>query len=214
MSEVGKPAPTIDQAGIDHLRSWIARIDSADDKDRARSALLASELHGAIVRINGAGTAWFAPDLATLAQLDIAGVLVPKVEGAEVLETVRRALHPGAAVVATIETAAGLAAISNIAAAASRLAFGSIDFAADLNCSLDRDTLLSARTTIVLHSRLAGRPPPLDGVTLEIDDPALVAVDARYARGPEITALLERGRAWLAGGPSASADVLPSRGSD
>jgi citrate lyase subunit beta/citryl-CoA lyase len=151
------------------------------NKDRARNALLASGLRDAIVRINGAGTAWFGPDLATLAELGIAGVLVPKVESAEVLEAVRRALHPGAAIVATIETAAGLAAISDIAAAASRLAFGSIDFAADLNCSVDRDALLLARTTIVLHSRLAGRPPPLDGVTLKTNDPALVAVDARYA---------------------------------
>jgi citrate lyase subunit beta/citryl-CoA lyase len=46
---------------------------------------------------------------------------------------------------------------------------------------VDSDALLLARTTIVLHSRLAGRPPPLDGVTLKTNDPALVAVDARYA---------------------------------
>jgi citrate lyase subunit beta/citryl-CoA lyase len=151
------------------------------NKDRARSALLASGLRDVIVRINGAGTAWFGADLAAAAQLGVSGVLVPKAEDAGVIETVRRALHPGAAVVATIETAAGLAAIAPIAAAASRLAFGSIDFAADLNCSLDRHALLLARTTIVLHSRLAGRPPPLDGVTLKTNDPALVAAEARYA---------------------------------
>jgi 3-methylfumaryl-CoA hydratase len=31
MSEAGKLAPAIDQAGIDHLRSWIGRVESADD---------------------------------------------------------------------------------------------------------------------------------------------------------------------------------------
>jgi citrate lyase subunit beta/citryl-CoA lyase len=168
-------------AGADLVIVDLEDAVSAANKDRARNALLASGLRGALVRINGAGTAWFDLDLAMLANTDIGGVLVPKVEGAETLETVRRALHPGAAVIAIIETAAGLAAIANIAPAACRLAFGSIDFAADLNCGLDRDALLLARTNIVLHSRLAGRPPPLDGVTLRTDDPALVAADARYA---------------------------------
>jgi citrate lyase subunit beta/citryl-CoA lyase len=42
--------------------------------------------------------------------------------------------------------------------------------------------LLFARSELVLASRLAGLPAPLDGVTTSVDDMAPVADDARHAR--------------------------------
>jgi citrate lyase subunit beta/citryl-CoA lyase len=82
-----------------------------------------------------------------------------------------------------VETARGLAACRDIACAAgvTRLAFGSIDYAADLGMAHVRDALLIARAEIVLASRLAGLPAPIDGVTTAIDDDETIADDARYA---------------------------------
>ncbi len=63
-----------------------------------------------------------------------------------------------------------------------RLAFGSFDYCADLGSTHHREALLGARTELVLASRLAERPAPLDGVTAVLDDPTLVEDDARYAQ--------------------------------
>ena len=62
------------------------------------------------------------------------------------------------------------------------LAFGSIDFCADLGCAHTRAALSAARCEIVLASRLAGIGAPLDGVTTAIDDAAAIESDARHAR--------------------------------
>jgi len=113
--------------------------------------------------------------------LRLAGVMLPKAEDPAAIETLAARLgHP---VIALIETAAGLAAARAIAAAegVTRLAFGSIDYAADLDCAHTREALLTARAEIVLASRLARRAAPIDGITISIDDADLITDDARYA---------------------------------
>ncbi|WP_035189420.1 aldolase/citrate lyase family protein, partial [Acidiphilium sp. JA12-A1] len=62
-----------------------------------------------------------------------------------------------------------------------RLAFGSIDFCADLGAAHTREALLHARAELVLAARLAALPPPIDGVTTAIDDEAAIEDDARHA---------------------------------
>lgn len=148
-------------------------------KAAARQALAGPLPAAAIlVRVNGVGTPWHGDDLAMVDQLGPAGLLLPKAERAGDVA----ALAARHAVVALIETAAGLAAAREIArAGATRLAFGSVDFSADLGCAHAREPLLLARCELVLASRLAGLPPPLDGVTLALDDPAAVLADARHA---------------------------------
>jgi citrate lyase subunit beta/citryl-CoA lyase len=64
----------------------------------------------------------------------------------------------------------------------SRLAFGSIDFAADIDAAHDDEALLTARTALVLASRAAGKAAPVDGVTAVLDRPEAVAEDAARAR--------------------------------
>ncbi len=156
-----------------------------DAKEAARAALRSlPDGVPVLVRINAAGTPWHEGDLAALRDLSItgplAGIVLPK---AEVLADIARValLHP---VVALIETARGLAGARQIAAAhgVARLAFGSIDFAADLGCGHEREALASARCELVLASRLAGLAAPLDGVTANFRDDAAAAGDARYAR--------------------------------
>lgn len=158
---------------------------AAPAKEAARAALrLDFTDRPVFVRINAAGTPWHADDLAAVARMPFAGIMVPKAENSAALMAISGRLGPGKRLVALIESALGLANARAVAAvpAVGRLAFGSIDFCADLGSAHTRQALLSARHEIVLASRLAGLVPPLDGVTTVVDDPAVAADDARYAR--------------------------------
>ena len=90
----------------------------------------------------------------------------------------------GKPVIALVESARGLADARALAAldGVALLAFGSIDFCADIGCAHTRDALCAARSEIVLASRLAAIAAPLDGVTTAIDDAVAVEDDARHAR--------------------------------
>ena len=151
-------------------------------KETARTAILS---HGVtavpvIVRINAAGTVWHGEDLAVLASANIAAVMLPKAESCAVIETCGHT-HP---VIALIESAAGLAGLSNLAGASglAGFAFGSLDYALDLDCQPDWEPLLGARSELVLRSRLAGLPGPIDGVTPDLSDPEAAGRDAARAR--------------------------------
>lgn len=152
-------------------------------KEMAREALRADfTTLPVLVRVNGIGTLWHADDMAALAGHGFAGVIVPKAEGGEAFAALCAAAS--LPVVALIESAGGLAEARRIAATANvvRLAFGSIDFCADLGCAHTRDALLAARSELVLASRLAGLAAPIDGVTTALDDTAMIRGDARHAQ--------------------------------
>lgn len=154
------------------------------DKDMARASLEAGFTDlPVIVRINAKGTPWHQADLAALHATGFAGVMLPKAECPEAVAEVVAAL-PDLPLVALIETAAGLAQARAIAAVpgVARLAFGSVDFCADLGTAHLREVLLPARFELVLASRLAGLSAPIDGVTVQLDDPEVSAADAAHAR--------------------------------
>jgi citrate lyase subunit beta/citryl-CoA lyase len=134
-----------------------------------------------LVRANARGTEWHDADVAAITGLGLAGIVLPKAEDAGYISDLYgRTKLP---VTALIETARGLSACREISRAAgvARLAFGSIDFCADIGAAHMRDALLAARSEIVLASRLGNLPPPIDGVTTSIEDAALIEDDARYA---------------------------------
>ncbi len=143
-------------------------------KPFAREAL-AEALTGdarVLVRINGPETEDIAADLAVCGAENIAGILLPKTESAEQIAEVR-----GQGVMAPIfpiiETARGYRQAESIAEAngVARLVFGTLDFQLDLDIQSDAgDALLMYRSGLVLASRLAGLPAPIDGVTTELDD--------------------------------------------
>ncbi|QOG08819.1 CoA ester lyase [Aureimonas sp. OT7] len=168
-------------SGADAIIIDLEDAVAADDKEAARAALRAG--FGSvpiIVRVNAPGTQWHAADMAAVAGLDIAAVMVPK---AEMGRGFAAALGDKP-VIALVETARGLADARALAALDSvvLLAFGSIDFCADLGCAHTREALSAARCEIVLASRLAGIAAPLDGVTTAIDDASAIESDARHAR--------------------------------
>jgi citrate lyase subunit beta/citryl-CoA lyase len=61
-------------------------------------------------------------------------------------------------------------------------AFGHLDFSLDIGASDAWENLVFVRSQLVLQSRLAGTAPPLDGVTVSFDEPAIVSAEARRAR--------------------------------
>lgn len=134
-----------------------------------------------MARVNGVGTLWHRDDVAFARAARFDGVILPKSEDPKLIADLRAALGAGPSVVALIETVRGLSRVEEIACEADRIAFGSLDFAVDLGCAHSRLALLSARSRIVQAARLAGRPAPLDGVTVSIEDDAAVTEDALHA---------------------------------
>ena len=137
-----------------------------------------------IVRVNASGTPWHAEDMAAASRLEPAALMLPKTESVDTLDMIARGPAADLPIIALIETACGLSQARAIAAhpAVTRIAFGSVDFCADLGCAHEREALLVARSELVLASRLANLLAPIDGVTTVIDDPDIAADDARYGR--------------------------------
>ncbi|TAJ30065.1 CoA ester lyase [Bosea sp. (in: a-proteobacteria)] len=156
---------------------------AADGKDQARAALKRDFTDKPVlVRVNGIGTPWHDRDIAALRGHGFSAVVLPKAEFGPEFETLCEQLD--LPVVVLIESVRGLADARRIAITrnVARIAFGSIDFSADLGCAHTREALLLARSELVVASRLAGLPQPIDGVTTAIDDAPLIASDARHAR--------------------------------
>jgi citrate lyase subunit beta/citryl-CoA lyase len=178
-------------SGADRVVLDLEDAVAADDKASARSTV-AAWLQGAtpvdwsrvVVRINDAGSPWFAADLAALADVRAQAVLLPKVESpVQVTET--QAALPGAGILALIESARGVADVDRIAAAGvQRLVFGTLDFALDLDMDIATDAagLAYAASRIAIASRLAGLPPPVAGVTPQLDDEGRLLSDLAQAR--------------------------------
>lgn len=138
-----------------------------------------------LLRCNAAGTPWFEADRALAAALQPDGLVLPKAEAATPLRALAAALGPAVALLPLIESAAGLAAVRDIAASgvARRLLLGHLDLQADLGlaCGDDERELDPVRLELVLASRLAGLPPPVDGVTVATDDAERLAADLQRA---------------------------------
>ncbi len=152
----------------------------ADAKEEARANLRGLALgKPLIVRINGVGTPWHESDCAALVGVEIAALMLPKAERAADLAR----LHALAPVIAMVESAVGLAEARAMAQSGfvARLAFGSVDYAADLGCDHTREALYAARSELVLASRLGQLPAPFDGVTTDLTSAAIAREDARAA---------------------------------
>lgn len=172
-------------AGADAVIVDLEDAVAPADKDAARGALAAASADLAraacpvLLRINARTTAFYEADLAVARQVPLAGLMLAKAEAAT--DVADLAARSGRPVLALIESARGLAAARDIAASGARLAFGSIDLAADLGCAHIWDALLGARTELVLASRLAGLAGPIDGVTTAVKDAGATEHDMRRA---------------------------------
>ncbi len=154
-------------------------------KDLARETVASwlSPERPVYVRINGTGTPWFERDLEVVRMPGVLGVVLPKAEHPEQVVQVAACLTGEALVLPIIETALGVWNVRELAQApgVERLAFGTIDFQLDTGISGDQEELLYARSRLVLASRIAGLLPPVDGVTMALDDMTRLRDDVAHA---------------------------------
>jgi citrate lyase subunit beta / citryl-CoA lyase len=178
-------------SGADRVIIDLEDAVSPSDKAAAREAIAAwmssanEEIRGKLlIRINDASTGWYADDLQLLRQVRAACVMLPKCESRRQLVDVLGPLGAGATALPLVETARGLLAAFDLATAPGivRLAFGSLDYMADLDIPADSPALQHAATQLAIASRAAGLPSPVAGVTPDIDADR-VAADMAQARG-------------------------------
>ncbi|MGE0796832.1 MAG: CoA ester lyase, partial [Lautropia sp.] len=158
----------------------------------------------AFVRINplAAATAFSIAcgleDIEAVVRPGLRGVVLPKVEcaadavAADTAITIAEQRHGIAAgsveLFAIVETARGIAEAPAIAGAAPkrpyRLCFGAGDFTTDIGAEWTRDEEESrvARGLVIIASRAAGLPQPIDSVFADIGDAAGLAQSAAAAR--------------------------------
>jgi citrate lyase beta subunit len=180
-------------AGADAVICDLEDAVGPDRKDQARQAVanwLTTE-HRAYVRINSADTEWHTDDLAAVAAAPgLLGVILPKTDAAVQIGATAAVLPATVPVLPLVESAAGVQHAAEIAAAprVAALLFGSVDFSLDIGTDgadaddPDQTAMLYARSHLVIASRAAGITPPVDGVTVDLDDPDAVKVDAGRAR--------------------------------
>ncbi|MFK3668006.1 HpcH/HpaI aldolase/citrate lyase family protein [Ochrobactrum teleogrylli] len=156
------------------------------EKDAARGHVVEwlAQRRTGLVRINAADTQWFEDDIRALADIPNLALVLPKAEP----ETVQSlaALAPKTQIIALVETVAGLLHLGALARMRSvrRIAFGHLDFGADARIPGTGGVLDMVRFQIALHARGANLPMPIDGVTVELTDEAVIAADV--ARGREL----------------------------
>jgi citrate lyase subunit beta/citryl-CoA lyase len=164
------------------LEDAVGPADKESARDSVRRWLSAEK--PAWLRINGPESEWFSLDLDIAALDGVQGIMLPKVEDVAAIADVRKRIRSSTRIVPLIESALGLWRAEAIARAegVERLAFGSVDFQLDTGIAGEREELLYARSQLVLVSRVAGRLPPVDGVTVSLDDESLLRDDVKRAR--------------------------------
>lgn len=166
---------------------------AGDRKDSARASAVEWLSRGgrACVRINDPSSPLCSTDLDALADVPgLVAVMLPKADSPESSTVaVERA---GVPVIALIESAVGMVRVHDIARTpgVARLAFGHLDYALDLGADPGWSTMLHARSSLVLASRAAELPGPVDGVTTALDDSEVLDGDLRRAKETGFTAKL------------------------
>ncbi len=174
-------------SGADRVLLDLEDAVAPDEKAEARQRLSTTTIPQkvpAYVRVNSARTAWFEDDLAVASKLPVRGILLPKADSAAHVEQAASKLPATVAIVPIIETAAGFWNVMEVARAArvERLVFGALDFSLETGM-LDADGAFDyVRSQIVLASKVAGIAPPVDSVSLAIDDVELLRREAARSR--------------------------------
>lgn len=145
-----------------------------------------------VVRINDTLSPWYADDLAMVKATGITQVMLPKTEFAEQVKMTLAGTAADLVVLPLVETARGINNIDQITLAdgVQRIAFGTLDYAADLNLSGDERGLIFPYSKIAIASRSAELAAPIAGVTPSLDDPGRTEADFAFARAFGCTAKL------------------------
>jgi len=145
-----------------------------DEKEGARDRVIEFLNSGARawVRVNDASSDFWSADCRALAECHgLKGVVLAKTEGGNHMWDTANRLGGESPVIALIETARGLARVHDIAAARPcfRIAFGVNDYTLDIGVEQDPLALAYSRSQLVVASRAAHIPGPIDGPTRDPD---------------------------------------------
>jgi citrate lyase subunit beta / citryl-CoA lyase len=203
--------PANDQRKLDRAREVRADLVVADLEDAvagsekaaarlaARAAVprLAAAVPAA-VRVNGLDTGRLTDDIAAAAVPGLSAIVVPKVESQGALQAADEALAQAErahqlpagsiALIALVETPLGIARCEQILLESPRRTatamFGVADFTAALGVDVGPDgtELLYARSRLVVATRAAGLPAPIDGPYLQIEATQGLLDDSRRSR--------------------------------
>lgn len=170
---------------------------AVDAKSLARNQIRAAVAAGGygdrelLVRVNGLGTEWIDDDIDAIASCGADGVLVPKVDGPDVVQEVERRLAAAGApedlaIWCMMETPTGVLRASDIAAASPRVAgmiMGTNDLALDLRCrqTPDGEAFQTSFGLCILAARAHGIAV-IDAVFNDLADDAGFAESCRRGR--------------------------------
>jgi len=145
-----------------------------NEKEAARDRVVEFLSTGARawVRINDASSEFWSADCRALADCPgMKGVVLAKTEGGNHMWDTENRLGGDWPVIALIETARGLSRAQDIATARPcfRMAFGVNDYTLDIGVEQDPLALAYSRSQLVVASRAAHIPGPIDGPTRDPD---------------------------------------------
>ncbi|AHG18400.1 citrate lyase subunit beta [Chania multitudinisentens RB-25] len=140
------------------------------------------------IRVNHPDSGYFRQDfemLTLLSSTELTGIFIPKLEHSDTVDNIQKLLPKylqECLLIGIIETAYGIYNCEKIATSGiARIAFGSLDYSLDINCQQSRDALLYARSRIVVASRIAELPAPIDCVTPEFSSNDILTEDSLHA---------------------------------
>ncbi len=134
--------------------------------------------------INDTTTSHWCDDVDALAGVPgLEGVMLAKAESGQQVDATADALPDGTKILVLIESAMGLEAAPEIARAEGvfRLVFGSGDFRRDTGMSASPLAMAYPRSRLVVTSRAAKLPGPIDGPSLT-DDPTILEQEAQLTQ--------------------------------
>jgi citrate lyase subunit beta / citryl-CoA lyase len=148
---------------------------------RAAVAKWIAPEHEVMLRINACDTPWFKDDLALVAERGILGVMLPKAEPNSTTADIA-AMTPTIALIESARGVAGMGRLDFNYRGLRRFALGDVDLSLDLGITAGAAVLDPVRLQMIVASRIYGMAPPIDGVSLDIEDLGAVERDARRAR--------------------------------
>ncbi|GAA3055575.1 CoA ester lyase [Pseudonocardia yunnanensis] len=168
---------------------------AVDDKERALYAVTRHLCGGgtAWVRVNGSDIDLSSESIrAVVAGPGLQGIILSRTESVDQVAVLKAQLRADVMIVALLETAAGIENAGRIAAAHGilRLAFGSSDLRHELGVMDEAAALLYARSRLVIASRAAGLPGPIDGPSVDLNDMVALGEDLRHVVGLGFTGKL------------------------
>ncbi|EZH64732.1 hypothetical protein DH09_19635 [Bacillaceae bacterium JMAK1] len=137
------------------------------------------------LRVNATNTPWIKEDISLAHQVNLDGIMIPKVEEASDLIWAQK--QTTLEIIPLIESARGIVNLKDIILASSttkRIAFGSVDYALDIGAewTAQGEERKNAMNNLVLLSRYYNLEPPVDAVYPDIHDKESLQRDANYGK--------------------------------